>query len=265
METVPERIKRMLNERGLPWEAPIEHHETIGSTSDRAKELAREGAPEWTVVRAERQTEGRGRQGSRWVSPAGNVFLSVVLRPAMPADMLALLPLTAGVAVCDALRTLGLAAELKWPNDVLARGRKVAGILAETTSSAGTPEAVVLGIGVNVGLDLRELPPELRQAVTSVAAETGRAGDAASLVAEVLARLTVWYDALAQERARVISEWRARSIPWWGRLVEVRSGADVVRGVARGVDERGALLLEVEGRPVPVLSGEAREVRLANP
>lgn len=262
--SVPDRLRVLLEGRGLTWPAPIEHSETLGSTSDRLKDLARAGAPGWTVVLAEQQTAGRGRQGRSWLSPRGNVFLSVLLRPALPAHYLTLVPLAAGVAVCEALGEAGLEARLKWPNDLLVRGRKLAGVLAEASSGSGGLEAVVLGVGVNVGLDPRDLPLEIRESTTSISAETRREADTVAVAAAVLARLTLWYHALDREGPdRVLGEWRTRSVPWWGRTVEVLSGDRILRGVALGLDERGALLLEREdGVTVAVLSGEARELRL---
>lgn len=168
------------------------------------------------------------------------------------------------MAVAEAVARWRLEPRLKWPNDVLVAGRKLAGILAEGLSGPRGLEVIVLGVGVNVGLDPAALPADLRGRTTSLRAETGRDADPMEVAAEVLARLSVWYHALAREgAATVVEEWRRRSVPWWGKTVEVRSGAQVVRGVARGVDERGALLLDTgSGTLVAVLSGEAREVRL---
>ena len=265
--SVADRLREMLQARGVRWPAPIEHFEAIGSTSDALKERGRAGAPEWTVVLADRQTAGRGRQGHVWISPPGNLYLSVLLRPSLPLGATTVLPLATGLAVAQALEDQGLAARLKWPNDVLSEDRKLAGVLTEAASGPTGLEAVVLGIGVNVNLDPRDLPPELRESATSLAAETGRPGDPVAVAGAVLARLTLCYHALVREGAGpVLAEWRSRSVPWWGRAVEVRSAGQVVRGVARGLDERGALLLEGEdGAVAALLSGEVRELRLASP
>jgi BirA family biotin operon repressor/biotin-[acetyl-CoA-carboxylase] ligase len=132
---------------------PRLHLRTTTSTNDRARELASGGAPHGALVTAEEQTAGRGRQGRTWVAPAGSsLLLSLVLRD---ADLL--LPLRAGLAVAD---LAGPAALVKWPNDVLLDGRKVAGVLVEARPQEGW---AVLGIGVNAALDIDELPPELRE------------------------------------------------------------------------------------------------------
>jgi BirA family biotin operon repressor/biotin-[acetyl-CoA-carboxylase] ligase len=244
------------------WTAPITYFETIASTSDWLKDQARDGAPEWSVCMAGRQTAGRGRQGRTWASPPGNLYLSVLLRPAFPSRLLALIPLAAGVAVAQALEETGVGAALKWPNDVVVGGRKLAGVLSEASGGAGDETVVVVGIGVNVAGPVA-LPPELLGVATSLAAESGRPAETLGLAAAVLARLTLCYDALGRGDADVVlAEWRSRSTPWWGRFVEMRSGDDVVRGVARDVDESGALLIELaDGSLRRVLSGEVREVR----
>lgn len=263
-DAVAARLLVLLQTRGVRWPAPIEHLESLGSTSDRLKERWRGGAPAWSVVLADQQTAGRGRHGHVWLSPPGNLYLSVLLGPPITPRDAVLVPLAAGVAVAEGVAAFGLDARLKWPNDVVVADRKLAGMLAEGMAGPGSLEAIVLGVGVNVALDPSSLPPELLGRTTSLAAETARAIEPVEVAAEVLARLTVWYHALAQgDGARVLSAWRARSVPWWGKTVEVRSGGDVIRGVARGVDERGALLLDSDGgERAVVLSGEAHEVRL---
>jgi BirA family transcriptional regulator, biotin operon repressor / biotin---[acetyl-CoA-carboxylase] ligase len=245
-----------LRRGGHAWPAPVEHHLRLSSTSERLKELARGGAPEWTVVVADEQTAGRGRQGRAWASPPGGLYLSVLLRP--PLAPAALLPLAAGVAVAEAFGEIGVSAELKWPNDVLVDGRKAAGILAEASSSGSAIDWVVLGIGVN--LDADALPADVRNEAAAIAAASPTA-----IAAAVLRRLTVWYDALQKRQASVVEAWRERSVPWWGQPVEVGAGDRILKGLARGVDARGALLLELEdGALATVLAGDARALRLVS-
>jgi len=261
MTSLADRLRDALRARGLDWPAPIEHHVRLGSTSDRLKEKAREGAPEWAAVLADEQTGGRGRHGRAWASPPGGLYLSVLLRPRFaPAS---LIPLAAGVAVVEALGEHGVTAELKWPNDVLAGGRKLAGILAEASSSSSGLDWVVLGLGVNLVTPPEALPEGLRATAASVLALTGGRLEPAEAAGAVLARLTVWYDALRADPPSVLRAWRARAVPWWGRRVELRSGGLVVRGVAEDVDAAGALLLTLEdGSRRTVLSGEVTAVRL---
>jgi BirA family biotin operon repressor/biotin-[acetyl-CoA-carboxylase] ligase len=244
--------------RGLP---AVEWPHEIVSTSDRVKALARAGAPEWTTVLADRQSGGRGREGRAWASPPGGLYLSVLLRPRFAR--VGLLPLAAGVAVAEAAGELGVHAELKWPNDVLASGRKLAGILSEAASGPGGVEWVVLGVGLNVALDVAGLPPGLAGAATSLRAEGAPDPPVAKVAAAVLERLGVWYDALGSGPGRVVSAWRSRSVPWWGSRVEVQTGGGELEGRLVEVDDDGALVVEVGGRRQRLLSGEVRRLRPA--
>jgi len=259
------RLRALLAARGLEWPAEIEHAALSPSTNDRLKQRARARAAEWTVVLADAQTAGRGRQGRRWSSPPGNLYLSVLLRPAPPGARWSVLPLAAGLAVAEALAAEGLEARLKWPNDVMVGERKVGGILAEATSGADGLESVVLGVGINLALRPPDLPPDVAASVTCAAEELARAVDRVVIAAAVLVRLTVWYHALAREGPQVVqAAWRARAVPWWGRAVEAQSGGRRLRGIARDLDEGGALILELEDGTRAVLhSGEVREVRPA--
>lgn len=263
MTAVALRLRKALSAKGLDWGAPVEHFGAIGSTNDHLKSRAREGAPEWSLALADQQTAGRGRAGRSWASPAGGLYLSVLLRPRRPAPATALIPLAAGVAVCDGLRGIDVEAQVKWPNDLLVAGRKIGGVLSEAASNAARTESVVVGIGLNLATTPR-LSGVTADGATSFARETGRTPDRIELAAAILAGMALWYDALERgEESAVCDAWRARSVPWWGRPVEVVSGAERVRGLARDIDVTGALLLEVDGRLLPLLSGEAREVRLA--
>jgi BirA family biotin operon repressor/biotin-[acetyl-CoA-carboxylase] ligase len=259
---VADRLRERLASRGVCWTSPIHHFPALGSTNDRLKEEARAGAPEWTVVLADEQSAGRGRQGRAWASPRGNLYLSALLRPAFSRP--GLIPLMAGVAVAEAVADLGVDARVKWPNDVLAGGRKLAGILSESaTVSAAGLDWIAVGIGVN----LASAPAELAATATSVAAEAGEAPEPLEVAAGILARLGVWYDSLMREGPRsLLAAWRGRSLPWWGEVVEALSGDQVIRGVARDVDGDGALVLEGEGGSrVSLFSGEVRWLRLAVP
>jgi BirA family biotin operon repressor/biotin-[acetyl-CoA-carboxylase] ligase len=257
-------VRRLLLARGRPWPAPIRWLETVGSTNDLMKERAREGAPEWSAVVAERQTAGRGRQGHAWLSPGGNLFLSVLLRPGLAPGSAGVLPLAAGVAAAEAAAEWSVDARLKWPNDLVVGDRKLGGVLVEASAGSEGLDTVVVGVGINLALDASAAPPPLRGAVTSVRQETRRDPGVAAAAAAVLDRLSVWYDALARDGpAPVLTAWRARSVPWWGRAVEARCGDAVLRGLARGLDGRGALILDLaDGSQRVVLSGEVRELRL---
>ena len=216
----------------------IEYHEAIASTQDRARGLAAQGSASCVVV-ADHQTAGQGTRGRSWQAPAGTGLLaSWLFRPA-PAEA-ALFALLAGVAVARALAGLGMKdASLKWPNDVEAGHRKVAGALAHATTD-GEGGSLVLGIGVNVHQRSDDFPPELRATATSLAL-AGHDVDRLSLLVALSREL----DRIAApgEREAALDEWRARAT-LLGREVQVsREGRPVARGIARDVADDGALLV----------------------
>jgi len=226
----------------------IEYHATLGSTQDRARELARSGLAGATLVVADQQTAGHGRGDKSWLSdPGASLLASWIFRPA-PAEP-ALFALLAGVAVARALRTFGVAdLGLKWPNDVWLTGGKVAGCLAH-----GDGSSCVIGIGVNVSQ--RELPREIADVATTLA----RAGHDVDRLA-LLARITKELDVVADPAARddALGEWRRRSITL-GREVEVTiTNTDRIRGTASGLADDGALLVETPYGQQRVIAGEVR-------
>jgi BirA family biotin operon repressor/biotin-[acetyl-CoA-carboxylase] ligase len=254
-------LRRALLARGVDWPATIEWHAELPSTSDRLKALARDGAAEWTAVLADAQSGGRGREGRRWASPAGGLYLSVLLRPRFKQT--ALLPLAAGLAVAEAAAELQLETALKWPNDVqVADGRKLAGVLAEASAGPSGIEWIAVGIGLNVAAPVAAFPAPLRGGVASLV-EAGIAPDVPAVAAAVLCQLRVWYDALSSSAAIIVTAWRRRAVPWWGEKVEIRTAGEVLRGRLLDVDEEGALLVSTGGRTRRVLSGEVVQARRA--
>jgi BirA family biotin operon repressor/biotin-[acetyl-CoA-carboxylase] ligase len=254
-------VARRLAEAGVP--AAVESHAVLASTNDTAATRARAGAPEWTCVLAGLQTAGRGRQGRSWDSRGGSLYLSVLLRPRGDARW-SLLPLAAGVAVAEALGEAGVGVRLKWPNDVMAAGRKLGGILVESAwTGAGTMDTAVVGIGVNLAGGPDDRPLDLSASAISVEELVGQAPTVEDTAVRTVARLALWYDRLAAGGAAAVRDaWRERALPWWGRTVEARSGGSVLRGVARGIDDDGALLLErPDGSALTLRSAEVHAVR----
>jgi BirA family biotin operon repressor/biotin-[acetyl-CoA-carboxylase] ligase len=208
---------------------PRLHLRATASTNDRARELAAAGAPHGTLVTAGEQAAGRGRQGRTWSAPAGRALLAtLVLRGAGGA--FDLLPLAAGVAVA---RVAGSAARIKWPNDVLVDGRKVAGILAEGRPQDGW---AVLGIGLNVAVDVAELPPELH-------ATAGTLGLTPADLEPTLERLLRGLeDALALDATALLAAYRERDA-LRGREIAWTGGT----GRAAGIDGAGRLMVDLPG------------------
>jgi BirA family transcriptional regulator, biotin operon repressor / biotin---[acetyl-CoA-carboxylase] ligase len=216
----------------------IDYTTALTSTQDRARALAAAGSGPAVVV-ADHQTAGQGTRGRTWDAPAGTSLLaSWLFRPA-PAEP-GLFALLAGVAVARALARLGMVdASLKWPNDVQAGQKKVAGALAHATSD-GEGGSLVLGIGVNVHQQPDDFAPELRATATSLAL-AGHATDRLVLFVELARELD--RVAVPAERHAALEEWRARST-LLGREVEVtHEGRHVLRGLARDIAEDGALLV----------------------
>jgi BirA family biotin operon repressor/biotin-[acetyl-CoA-carboxylase] ligase len=231
----------------------LEYRGALVSTQDLARELARAGVPEGTVVLAGRQTAGRGRLGRSFVSPRGGLYFTIVLRPAL--EYLRPLPIVAALAVARGLEQVaGLRTALKWPNDVLVSGRKVCGILVESELSGQAVNYVLLGIGVNVNTDMSAYP-EIAAIATSAAAEAGRQVSREALAAAVLNKLEELYLA-AQAGQRVQDEWRAR-LETLGRPVRVTYGQITEAGLAEDVDSDGSLILRrPDGSRVTIAAGD---------
>jgi BirA family transcriptional regulator, biotin operon repressor / biotin---[acetyl-CoA-carboxylase] ligase len=226
---------------------PRVHYRVTDSTNEQAKDLALQGAPHGTIVTADVQTAGRGRQGRTWVAAPGSALLvSVLLRDLGKAQ--AHLPLAAALAVCDACeRAAPVSCRIKWPNDVWIEGRKVAGILIEGRPQEGW---AVLGVGVNVSTREGDFPPELRDIATSIAAATGSAN--APALGSVLAFLTESLEArLADKPKAIVATWRERDA-LAGQRVQWQSG----EGVAEGINDDGALVVQTPSGRVFLDAGE---------
>jgi BirA family biotin operon repressor/biotin-[acetyl-CoA-carboxylase] ligase len=233
--------------------------EVVDSTNDVAMALAARGAPEGTVVIADAQRRGRGRMGRGWASPRGlGLYLSVILRPPIPPQEAPAMTLMGAVAVADAIeRTHGLAAGVKWPNDLIVRGRKVAGILGEMTAEASRLHHVILGIGINVNQAEVDFEGELRQTASSLRIEVGHPVNRAAMVQALCEDLDRWYERFLSDGLPSILEcFRGRCVTL-GRVVVARSGDQEVRGVALEVDGGGALEIRGAGGAVHrLLAGE---------
>ena len=240
----------------------VHWYEEIGSTNDRARELADEGALAGEVVVAEAQTAGRGRRGRTWASPPRkNLYFSVVLRPELPPSRAPELTLVASVALCDALRQAGVEAGIKWPNDLLVGDRKIAGILTELAADPDRVEWVVLGAGVNVNARRDDFPPEVRDEATSVLIERGQAAPRALFAAACFTALEGWLDRHAEEGFAPVREaWRARSVTL-GREVTVRVDGRELTGTAEDIDATGALLVRTAAGTERFLSGDVTLLR----
>jgi len=237
----------------------VVYYPTVGSTHDEARRLARQGAPEGTLVVADHQTAGRGRLDRQWWSPPGsNLLLSLVLRPAFLAPHQAQrLVMACSLAVCDALADLtGLAAAVKWPNDVLVEVHKVCGLLAEVGLAGAALDYVVVGLGINVNADFKaDDAPAFMAPASSLKTILGREVSRLNLLGGVLGSMEERYTRL---RAGELphAEWQDRLVTL-GQSVQVTMPDRVLVGVASGVDADGALLVrQANGALERVLAGD---------
>jgi BirA family biotin operon repressor/biotin-[acetyl-CoA-carboxylase] ligase len=250
---------------------PLVHLDTTGSTNDHARMLVLAGAPGGTVVTAEEQTGGRGRQGRSWTAPRGHALTLSALwkldRRERPKEATAesatleLLPLAVAVAVCEACESVtAVRCQIKWPNDIWVAGRKLAGILIETR-----PRDLwaVIGIGLNVDTDEEQFGPDLRRKATSLRIASGAPVDRNRTLAELLDSLATWLDELEEGTEVVLSAYRERDV-LTGRRISWSAGSgtsSVGRGVqsgeAHGIDERGNLVVFTEeGERLALSAGE---------
>jgi BirA family biotin operon repressor/biotin-[acetyl-CoA-carboxylase] ligase len=240
-----------------PVDWSVEVVDEAPSTNDVVTERAREGtAGEGLIVVAEHQTAGRGRLGRTWETPPRSALtLSVLLVPRTPAVDWPWVPLLTGYAVARALRQLGAAAALKWPNDVLLGDRKLAGILTERVDTPTGP-AVVVGVGINVDQTREELPPDVALGATSLALE-GVDVERTELLSALLRSLRTEYDAYQRGGLEALRSAYATSCVTLGREVSVAlPNGDTVVGEATAIDEGGRLLVAGPDGVVPVSAGD---------
>jgi BirA family biotin operon repressor/biotin-[acetyl-CoA-carboxylase] ligase len=241
---------------GLEW------HESVSSTNALAAAAADRGVPEVHAVLADVQTAGRGRRGRRWEAPAGtSLLLSLVLRPRAAPDRRGLLPLVAGLATAEAVAPFcpGATTTVKWPNDVLVAGCKVAGVLGQAAGAAG-----VLGIGHN--LDWRAVArPDALAGATSLAEEAGRPVDRWRVLAALVGVFGNRYSGWAEEPGAVLDAYRARCATIGAPVRVGRTGRAPLEGTATGVSADGTLTVRTAaGAAITVSAGDVEHVRSAD-
>jgi BirA family biotin operon repressor/biotin-[acetyl-CoA-carboxylase] ligase len=258
----PERL--LLNEllvrmSGCPFGKAIKIYDSLESTQDAVYESMLAGAPEGTLILAERQTAGRGRFGRVWHSPPGKgIYMSFLLRPHMPIAQAPQMTLLLSVALCRAIRReTGANATIKWPNDILVDGRKVSGILVETIAEADVVKAMVAGIGISANLSEDDFPEELRGKATSLQAATGQAVSREALIAAFFDQLTSLYSLYRTDGFTPIRGlWEALTSTLQGE-VSISTPLGVVCGKAEGITNEGALLVKDEmGKTHTMYSGD---------
>ncbi len=237
---------------------PVEFYDVLASTNLQAKLDAENGAEEGTLVVADMQTAGRGRKGREWNSPAGtNVYFTLILKPSFAVSMASMATLVMGMAAARGIKeTCGVDARIKWPNDIVASGKKICGILAEMSVERGYIHYIVMGVGINVGE--QEFPPEIEGTASSLREECGRDVSRAELTANVMKAFERYYEIfLRQEGLSGLWEEYNRLLVNMDREVRVLDPKEEFRGICRGIDSMGELLVEREdGTVVSVYAGE---------
>lgn len=252
-------IERQLGERRFV--GPIRALRSVASTNDIAWAWAAAGCPEGSVFFAEEQVQGRGRFGRTWHCPRGaGLLMSIVLRPSVPSITPAHLTALTALAVAEAVEGVaGLDVALRWPNDVTAGGRKLAGVLAERRGGQGA-SACVVGVGLNVNVAPEQFPEELRATATSLSAAAGHEFEREAVAAELLRRLDARYGDCADGRwAEVAAAWRRRCA-LVGERVELESAGASHHGTVVGVDPVGGIELELDGGERRVFAAELTTV-----
>lgn len=245
---------------GTIFASKLHYSAVTDSTNSNAMESARRGAPHGSAYLADEQRAGRGRGENAWHSAAGEgLYVSVLLRPEIPAGRLPLLPLAAGLAATDTVRAIsGLAADLRWPNDILIGPRKAGGILVEAQTKGRIVSYAVIGIGINV--HQRQFPPDLATPATSLDMAAGRHISRQALLTALLKSLEREAIALESPAAcAAIPERLSRASTWIrGRTVEVH-GPQACTGSTAGLDENGFLRVKTDAGIVTVQTGGIRD------
>ena len=237
-------------EHGLDAPFEIEYHDAIGSTNDRARELAAAGRTDGAVL-ADEQTGGRGRLGRAWAAPSGGVWLSLVCRPDVPTAHAPIYTLAAAVGTAEALGAIGVDAGIKWPNDVFVDGQKITGILTEMEGESGRVSWIVVGIGINANVDA-DAVPETATTIREAVGDTDRA----ALTRDVLQR----FDTLRSDPESVLPAWRDAATTL-GRRVRVETQRGDVVGEAVDVEFPGTLVVETEHGRERVSAGDCEHLR----
>lgn len=236
-------------------------YESVGSTNDVAHRFAKDGARSGTIILAEFQTAGRGRNAGKWISQKGeNLTASVILRPTMPLEKLTYLSLLTSLSIAQAVEdVVGKRAEIKWPNDVLIRRKKVAGVLVETSAQAGAVDYVVVGIGLNV--NQAQFPDDLAQQATSLFLENGIVYDSTTLFVSLMRFLDANYARFESGNTEsILSMWRGYC-DMLGKHITFYQGDSKREGIALDIDERGFLRVKIEQKEELLSQAEIQTIR----
>lgn len=241
--------------KGLDRCAPVVCKECVTSTNTIIKGLVQSGLPDGFVLAAEKQTAGRGRLGRTFESPEGGLYLSMLLYPdCLPEETATLTPCTA-VAVSRAVENIcGIVPEIKWPNDLKINGKKLCGILTESSSFCGR-RYVIIGLGINVNTKISALAPEMREIAGSVFDETGKITDIGALAAETVRQLDTVYESWKTDKRCCLDEYRRKCGSIGCDIYMLRDG-EKIKAHSVDVDDKFALIVDVDGERRSIDFGE---------
>ena len=234
----------------------------VFSTNSIAKFLANHSADEGTVLISEIQTKARGRSGKKWEAPDGGVWMSLILRPNVPTARIGLITLATGVAIAKSIRSLGVDARIKWPNDVLIHGKKISGVLTEVNATFNEIDWIVVGIGIDSNLKLEDFSEDIRIGTTTLTEELPSKVDENELIAIFLNEFEKVYELYKDgEIETILKDWRdlADTI---GKYVNItQTGGKITQGYVVGINNEGSLIIErQDGNLEKIISGELRTV-----
>ncbi|MBP1747955.1 MAG: birA [Deltaproteobacteria bacterium] len=236
----------------------IIHRDNLDSTNSLAFSQAMGGEPEGTCIVAESQNKGKGRLGRKWSSPEGaNIYLSVILRPPVHPSVVYPITFLSSLAVSDTIEQLtDLRPALKWPNDVLIGQRKISGTLIELSTEADMVRFVVIGIGLNVNLEMKDMDREIKAKATSFLVETKKTYERPRVCGILLSNLERYYGVFKNDGPRAICDIWEEKAQIRGKYLEINQMGEVYSGQAKGIDRDGAILLEINGTTKKILAGD---------
>ncbi len=243
-----ESIRNALSKEPYKIGSDLIFYDTIGSTNTVSAEFALKGCKEGTVIIADEQTTGKGRLGRKWISPTGkNLYMSIILRPPISTRGATILTIMSAVACCIALRNItSLPVMIKWPNDLMVGYKKIGGILTEIKADIDKITYAIIGIGININLDIEDLPQDVREIATSIKDLTGREFSRTEAIIEVLREMQKWYDTLLSNgKGEIISYWQDLSSTI-GKKVKATIFNNAYIGIAEAIDNEGLLILRLQ-------------------
>ncbi len=242
--------------RGKFWKK-ILFYESIDSTNELAMSFSiKKGFDTGIVIIADSQSKGRGRLGRRWISPPGvNIYMSIILKPEIEPKEANILTVLTAVACALAIRkTTGLSVSIKWPNDIEVAGKKLGGILTEVRSEPDRIKIAITGIGINVNIEKKGFPPEIKSIATSIRNETGEYHSRSRIIIQILKEFEDFYKGLKRDgKGPLIETWKELS-SIIGKNVRVTAGKETISGFAEDIDEEGMLLLRISSGVIKKIS-----------